>query len=265
MTAYKDWRAYDQKVDNSGLDTGTASGGEGRYVSGAYTLLAAGPPRLSALTGGSSAAVAGNTGGANWALPIGMIQNFNLGHQRTFSRFWELGSDRSYFVSGRTVAQAGFSRVMYHGPSILRALYAWYYDTVASVNAATVFPSLGISGFTNPVHDIQISPGYENLFLNLASDLFSQPCGLLVYMVDSNQNQIGQVYLEETYVPSHSIATDAQGVVVQEQVSLQPERVMPVALTNVVKLSNFIEGQMKDAFEKTSSLSTKLPNTGILP
>jgi hypothetical protein len=41
------------------------------------------------------------------------------------------------------------------------------------------------------------------------------------------------VYLEETYIPSHSIATDAQGVVVQEQVALQPERVVPIAVSSV--------------------------------
>jgi hypothetical protein len=52
-------------------------------------------------------------------------------------------------------------------------------------------------------------------------------------MKDSNEETLAAFYLEETYIPSHSIATDAQGVVVQEQVSLQPERVVPIAVAQL--------------------------------
>jgi hypothetical protein len=214
------WKPYLQKVDNSALK-------EGLFASGAFTMVAAGPPRLADI--GVSAAASGKS---NWALPIGVVQNFNLSHQRAFARFWELGSERSYFISGRTVAQAGFGRVLYNGPSLLRMMYAFYDDKVAP----TLIPTFGLSpnmtDYSSKLnaHDVIIPPGFNNIFLNLASDLFSQPCGLLVYMKDSNQQTLGAIYLEETYIPSHSIATDAQGVVIQEQVSLQPERVVPVAV-----------------------------------
>lgn len=222
------WKPYTQKVDVSGLK-------EGLFVSGQFTMIAAGPPRLSALGGAAAAAAftgaAGNDASKNWALPIGVVQNFNLAHQKQFARFWELGSDRSYFIAGRTVAQAGFGRVLYHGPSILRVLYSFYEDTLPP----TVIPAVSGLAKTTPAnqHDVKIPPGFENLYLNLASDLFSQPCGVLVYMKDSNEQTVGAVYLEETYIPSHSIATDAQGVVIQEQVALQPERVVPVAVASV--------------------------------
>lgn len=218
------WQQYTQKIDNSALK-------EGRFLSGAFTMIAAGPPRLAAVGG---VAAAGQTvGQKNWAVPIGIVQNFNLSHNRAFARFFELGSERSYFISGRTVAQAGFGRVLYHGPSLLRVLYSFYADLIPPT-LVPAFPQnildQNIPGQVANQHNVKIPPGFENIYLNLASDLFSQPCGLLVYMKDSNESTVGAVYLEETYVPSHTIATDAQGVVVQEQVALQPERVVPVAV-----------------------------------
>jgi len=218
------WQPYTQKIDNSALK-------EGRFVSGAFTMIAAGPPRLAAVGGVTAAAQ--SFGQKNWAVPIGIVQNFNLSHNRAFARFFELGSERSYFISGRTVAQAGFGRVLYHGPSLLRVLYSFYADLIPPTLVPAFPPNIidqNISAQVANQHNVKIPPGFENIYLNLASDLFSQPCGLLVYMKDSNESTVGAVYLEETYVPSHTIATDAQGVVVQEQVALQPERVVPVAV-----------------------------------
>lgn len=230
MATISNWSPYTQKVDASGLT-------EGLFATGAMTMIAAGPPRLSAV-GGSVAAgaqLASQTG--QWAIPIGLVQNFSLSHNKSFNRFWELGSERAYTIAGRTIPQAGFSRVLYNGPSLLRMLYAFYQDLVPP----TVIPSFGIDSAVSLAvanqHDVKIPPGYENIYLNLASDLFSQPCGLLVYMKDSNENTLGAFYLEETYVPSHSISTDAGGVVVQESVALQPERVVPVAVTQVALIT----------------------------
>jgi hypothetical protein len=228
------WKPYTQKIDNSALK-------EGLFVSGAFTMIAAGPPRLAAIGGAAAASAGLSSGASNWALPIGIVQNFNLSHQRSFARFWELGSERSYFISGRNVAQAGFGRVLYHGPSLLRMMYSFYDDKLPPTLVPTfgVDPTVGLRVANQ--HDVKIPPGFENIYLNLASDLFSQPCGLLVYMKDSNENTVGAVYLEETYIPSHSIATDAQGVVIQEQVSLQPERVVPVAVSAVALVSSLLE------------------------
>ena len=236
------WKPYSQKIDNS------SALGEGRFASGAFTLVAAGPPRLTAV-GGAAAAGANisGDGGLNWALPIGVVQNFNLAHNRQFARFWELGSERSYFISGRTMAQAGFSRVLYNGPSLLRMMYAFYQDLIPP----TTVRSFGVDA-TIPLtianqHNVKIPAGFENIYLNLASDLFSQPCGLLVYMKDSNETTLGAVYLEETYVPSHSIATDAQGVVMQEQVSLQPERAVPIALSSLALIESGLDTALNAA------------------
>jgi len=238
MATITNWQPYTQKVDNSALK-------EGRFASGTFTMVAAGPPRLAAIGGVAAAGSTLSAGARNWAVPIGIVQNLNLSHNRAFARFWELGSERSYFISGRTVAQAGFGRVLYHGPSLLRVMYSFYQDLIPPTLVPAFPPNIldqSIPGQVANQHDVKIPPGYENIYLNLASDLFSQPCGLLIYMKDSNENTLAATYLEETYIPSHSIATDAQGVVIQEQVALQPERAVPVAIAvpQSVKLSSIL-------------------------
>lgn len=219
MSKLSDWKPYESFVQGGMPD--------GRYLSAAFTMLAAGPPRLANI----GAATIANTGsgGSDWALPIGAVQNVGLSHNRNFSRFWELGSERSYTVSGRTTGQLQLSRIMYHGPSLLRMLYAYYQDLVSPTIVNFLYPNTGAATVANP-HDVKIPPGYENIFLNLASDLFSQPIGLLMYLRDSNEATVGAIYMEGAYIPSHQIATDAGGTVIQESCSVQFERAVPVAV-----------------------------------
>jgi len=217
---------------------------DGRFVSGGLTLIAAGPPRLSQLGTGSSgaalAAAAQSGGNSDIVYPIGVTQNINHSQNKTFMRIWELGSERSYFIGGRTVGQLALSRVYYHGASLLRVLYAYYQDLIGAVQVPWVYPNVGAANMPNP-HDVIVPPGYENLFLNLASDLFNQPIGLLVYMRDSNLDTIGAVYLEACYIPNHTWATDAQGTIVQETAAIQYERVIPVNVSAVSLISGLAE------------------------
>lgn len=229
MAQLTEWQPYQRYVQGGLVD--------GQFLSAAFTLLAAGPPRLANVGGAAGvAATLGTTGANNFAMPIGVVQNMSLGHNRNFNRFWELGSERSYFISGRTVGQLSLSRIMYHGPSLLRMLYAYYQDLLPPTIVPFVFNNVGPSTVANP-HNVKIPPGYENIFLNLASDLFSQPVGLLAYFRDSNEDTVGAIYMESAYVPSHQIATDAGGTVIQEQASMQFERAVPVAVASLALIT----------------------------
>jgi hypothetical protein len=196
-------------------------------------LLAAGPPRLANIGSATIAAQAAVAGAADdIVFPIGIVQNFNLSHNRQFSRIWEVGSERSFFISGRTVGQVGLSRIMYHGPSLLKTLYAYYQDLIPPTIIPSVIGSNNIGALTVAnSHDIKIAPGYENMYLNLASDLFNQPVGLMIYFRDSNEDTMGSIYLEACHIPNHTIATDAQGTIIQENTSMQFERAVPVAVS----------------------------------
>jgi hypothetical protein len=206
---------------------------DGQFLNASFTLLAAGPPRISNV--GSAVFTGDILASANAdqiVFPIGIVQNFNISHNRQFTRVWEVGSERSFWISGRTVGQIGLSRILYMGPSLLKTMYAYYQDLVPPtlVNSLLGATNLGFITAPNP-HDVKIPPGYENMVLNLASDMFAQPIGLMAYFRDSNEDTYGAAYLESCVIPSHGLATDAQGTIIQENAAAQFERLVPVAVT----------------------------------
>lgn len=228
---FSDWSPYTNYVQSGMVD--------GAYANAGQTLLAAGPPRIANI-GGAAAfadAVSGSGQAANQIVyPIGIVQNFNLSHTRQFSRIFEIGSERSYFIGGRTVGQLGLARIYYHGASLLRVLYAYYQDLIPPSVVPAMFPNAGAQVQSNP-HDVIIPPGYENIYLNLASDLFAQPIGIMMYMRDVNQDALGAMYFEACYLPNHSMQTDSQGVLIQESVAIQFERGLPVAISALQLIS----------------------------
>lgn len=229
---FSDWSPYTNYVQAGMVD--------GQYVNAGFMLLAAGPPRIANIGGAASfaQALSGNGQSANQiVLPIGVLQSFNMAHNRQFSRIFEIGSERSYFISGRTVGQLGLGRVYYHGASLLRILYAYYRDDIGPSVIPSMWPNAGAAVQSNP-HDVIIPPGYENLYFNLASDLFAQPVGILMYIRDVNQDALGALYFESSYLPNHSLATDSQGVLLQENVSVQFERAVPVAISQLTLISS---------------------------
>jgi hypothetical protein len=213
------WNPYESNVQANLKD--------GEFLSAAFALVAAGPPRLShmGLTGDVGANA---TTLQQIAQPIGLVQNISVAHNRVFNRVWEVGSERSYFIAGRTVGQASMGRVLFHGWSLLRVLYGWYLDASPPYEVSQILPfAMGGQVGINQ-HNVKIPAGYENFFINLASDLFSQPLGLMFILKDSNEVGYGAFYLEQCYIPNHSLATDAQGLIVQESVAIQFERLTPI-------------------------------------
>jgi hypothetical protein len=237
MASAANWKR-NSYIQSGGAGNGVPGGSmtDGQFVAGNFIGLFAGPPRLATVGGAVTAgvAVANPARAAQLVYPIGITQNFNLSQNMQLARIFELGSDRSYFIPGRVVGQIGLGRVLYHGPSLLRVLYAYYQDLVPSTIVEALFPNVGASTMPNP-HDVVVPAGYENFYINLASDLFSQPFGLLAVMRDSNQDTYGAVYAEACYIPNHSFSVDSQGVVIQEQVGIQYELLVPIA-TRQLKL-----------------------------
>jgi len=229
--SYSNWSPYTSYMQSGAEGPGMV---DGQFLSGAFMGVFAGPPRLATVGGALSlgAALSSPATASQIVYPVGIVQNINLSHNKQFSRIFELGTERSYFISGRTIGQLGLSRILYHGPSILRVLYAYYQDLLPSTLVPSVFPNVGASAMPNP-HDVVIPPGYENFYVNLASDLFSQPIGLLVVMKDSNMDTYGAFYLEACYLPNHTFATDAQGVIIQESVAVQFELLIPIATRSI--------------------------------
>ncbi|MGA1354415.1 MAG: hypothetical protein ACO32I_06540, partial [Candidatus Limnocylindrus sp.] len=163
---------------------------------------------------------------------------------------------RSYHIPGRTQGNISLSRIYYHGPSLLRVLYAAKQDLSGTVTVPPFTAMSAVAQLMEPnPHDVKIRPGFNNLYLNLASDLFSQPIGLLIKTVDSNEDTIGAVYAEACYVPNHSFSVDSNGLVVQEQVGIQFERIVPVRVSALDLIQATAEGLL-------GTVSSRAVNTG---
>jgi hypothetical protein len=234
MATTADWDFFNRNVQSGLL--------EGRYLNAAFTMIAAGPPRLAALS--SADPTASNT--TSVAFPIGVIQNFNVGQSSQVLRLFEIGSERSYFIRGRTMGTLGLGRVMYHGPSLLRALYAYVGGSVKNGDvidplyegAADQIGQLNTSNLVagNDGNRYNTNPGQQNIWLDLASDVFSQPIGLMILMRDSNNDTVGAFYFEYCQITNHGFAADSGGTILSENVSIMFERAVPISAVQVVSL-----------------------------
>lgn len=224
------------KPETNAVQTGLK---DGRFANGEYSLLAAGPPRLANI--GPAAALSSSLVGEAQGLgqivhPLGLVQQIGMSQSTQFSRIFEIGSRRSYFIPGRSVGQLQLGKVWYHGATLLRLLYAYYQDAIGPITVAPMLPAAASAAMANP-HNVIVPPGYENVFLNMGSDLFSQMMGLLWYIKDNNKDVLGAIYLEGCTIPNHSIQTDSQGLVFSESAGVQFERVVPVEISAVPLIS----------------------------
>lgn len=240
MASTENWDYFNKNVQ-SGLV-------EGRYLNASFTLIAAGPPRLAAIGSHDDVSDADDSSAAlnkDIAYPIGIIQSFNLGQNTQVMRLFEIGSERSYFIRGRTMGQLGLGRIMYHGPSLLRVLYAYMSDKggafdalyegaesqKADLNTSTQAMGTKKEGFQN-------LPGHDNLWLDLASDVFSQPIGLMLVMRDSNSDTVGAFYFEYCHITNHGFATDSGGTIMTENAAIMYERIVPIDIGAVPIIRN---------------------------
>ena len=222
MASLTSWNFFNRSVQGGLL--------EGRFLNAAMMLVAAGPPRLAAL---GISAETNDTELGDIAWPIGVLQSFNIGQNTQIMRLFEIGSERSYFIRGRTMGQIALGRIMYHGPSLLRALYAYLKSETGDVQFDPLYKNdaqvaLNTSGAEGSKDEYHVAPGYENLWIDLASDVFSQPMGLLIMMRDSNGDTYGAFYVEYCSVTNHGLATDAGGTILSENAALMYERILPV-------------------------------------
>ena len=82
MATLSNWSPYGEYVQGGMVD--------GRFMNAAYTMIAAGPPRLAnmgsaTVVGTALSSEAGNAATDQLAYPIGVVQNFSLSHNMTVS------------------------------------------------------------------------------------------------------------------------------------------------------------------------------------
>lgn len=240
-TSFNNWDFHNHHVQSELI------GGE--FVSAETTLVAAGPPRLTDITGGPSGddQTVDTSQEGDMVFPIGVLENVGLSQSKQLQRVFEIGSSRSYFIPGRTIGSLTLGRILYHGPSLLKVLYAHYKQSAGDLNflhngvgakisqGGVDVPDpnatlLNLPELQKQLHRVRFNPGYDDLWLNLASDLFNQPTGLALYFRNAMDVTIGAVYLEECYVQGHQMSISSGSVMVMEGASLQFDQVRPIRM-----------------------------------
>lgn len=213
----------------------------GQFVSAETSLVAAGPPTID----GTSVYTQAPVGSVGEVYPIGLLENASLSQSKQLQKIFEIGSSRSYFIPGRVMGSVSLGRTFYHGPSLLRVMYAYYRNDGADIDIGTAASDATVtledgSVAASPLarlldrgdnfHNLRQSPGEDYFFVNLASDLFNQATGLAFYFKDANFNSVGAFYLEQVYIAAHQFSISSGSVLVMEGVSAQYDRVVPIRL-----------------------------------
>lgn len=202
---------------------------DGVHVSGETCLICAGPPMLAhtGLTADLSSTIEVNNMQDSVAYPIALVQGVSISQQRQQSRIYEVGSVYDYLITGKNIGGLTLSRVYYSSASLMRVLYAYYGTTgVQRIDALFDTPLAA----ADVLNDIYISPGSDRIFINMLSDLFRNPVGLMIIMNTTQNNALGIFYLERCMIGGHSLSFDSQGIIVQENASLSFTKVATVRI-----------------------------------
>lgn len=250
-TSISSWNSSTKHVE--------ASLRSGRYVNAESCLVFVGPPRITDIGGlnlnltraNQNAALNGGTG-SDALYPVGMLEQFGLQQVQNVQKMYEIGARRSYQAGGRVQVVGSIGRVLFNGPSLLRALYAYYPNSIAMANGQSIGPGgvkdgisasvlTGGSGLLNtfpPIFfeagslaapDKEINNGLPaSFFINLMSELFSQPFGIGVIMRDNKKENYGAFYCEDTMITSHSFGISSSSTLITEAVNFQCDAAVPL-------------------------------------
>lgn len=221
----RDWNFFKNRVETDLNNK--------EYVGAHSVLIAAGPPELSDLTTTPEDASAPDGDLAedkDVVYPIGIVQNATMQQGREVARLFEVGSKRSYFIPGRSAGSVSISRIMFHGRSLLRVLSGFYEVNLANTAGGPFAETLTEEApdETAEVHDM---PGSnDQFFIDIASDLFDRPIGLLFYVKNNEGDPYGQFYLENCFLGNHQFQVGAGSTILSESVSIQYDNLAPVRI-----------------------------------
>lgn len=204
----------------------------GKFVSAESTLIAAGPPSITSITNQiTGAGITLNEQIDNQVLPIGVLENSGVQQSKQVQRIHEIGSSRAYFIPGRVFGSISFGRVFYHGPTLLRMLYAYYNEPSGKygIDPAT---ELGLTTKVLPADTpaLSVAPGYDSFWFNMFSDIFNQPTGILLYFRDMANRDVGSLYIEYLYLQGHQLSISSGSVLLMEGTSGQFDRIVPAKM-----------------------------------
>ena len=172
------------------------------------TALFAGPARYTGLSAG---------GGVGALIPIGLCDNISMSANTQLQRLFEVGSNRSFFTRGKSAPSIQMSKMIADQNNILTAL-----------SAAAYRPLMATDGLRAPFAQ------NGNVSLNLVSEYFAVPFGLLLVMKSRGGNADGYgkvlaaVYLESCMFSNYQFSIASASPVISENVQIEFDRPVPV-------------------------------------
>ena len=170
-----------------------------KFVTGETCVIVVGNPILSNVTDTDGLTV------------VGSAQQIQISQGKQVRFVWEMGSRRGTIVPGRASGQMTITKMMLHGPSVLKALYSYVDDT--------------------ELEALYQQPGYGDFWLNLNSELFNRPTGIGLIMRDNEAEQFGTFFFEACYIASHQFAVGAQTMVIGENIQTRFEAIKALPIT----------------------------------
>ena len=174
------------------------------------TLILAGPPRM---------ASSENSNFLKKMLPIGMVQQMQITQTKPTTPMQAIGSGRLFFVNGKAQTAASIARLFVNGRNLLRALYT-----------NVVQAGIDVSKFDDAASFADASsPGGNQFYVNLDSELFLIPFGMAVFFRDKVHDEIGAFYIELCMLSTWAIAIGAGQNMILENVNLMADRIKPIS------------------------------------
>lgn len=206
---YSNWDFRNGYVDPNNMKGGSAVR-TGDFISSESILIAVGSPFLSDTN-------------ITQVYSVGVIQNFNLAQNKNIQQLFEIGSRDTILLPGRTFIQATIARILYNGPSIMKAAYAYNEGMTGDTQATPVGGAL-------PTIPQSQAPGDGNLYLNLAATMFNNPIGIALLVHDMENDVYGGAYMENCHISSHNLSLASGQTVVAENIALRIGKVRPISL-----------------------------------
>jgi hypothetical protein len=174
------------------------------------TALFAGPARYTGVAGAAT------------LVPIGLADGIQLSSQASIQPLFEIGSNRTFFTRGKTSHSLSLGRLLADQRNILAALSQQSYNSTATTNTAT---------------NAAASANQANMQMNLGSESFSVPFGLLLFFKtrgndstgDVNGRGLAAIYCESCLFQGYSFSVASQSPVIQESVQIVMDRIVPVS------------------------------------
>jgi hypothetical protein len=160
----------------------------------------------------------------------GLVQNLNMNQQKQIRELFEIGSGRRYWVDGPARNNLSISRALFSGPSLLKIAGAGLLNKGIDPNSAPGVHSALFQG-----QDINAaSSGHDkNFWINLSSDMFKNPLGILLdfreFYGNGQSSSYGSVYLSNAKIQAHSMNMQAGNWLMQESMQLQFEAPIPLS------------------------------------